>query len=246
MPKPTIIPLVRSIPLSPLPDYPEEEMASGSRACNGWFAHGGHGHSGFSVGLWEAEPNESNWIDYPFHDVMLVLEGELGIETAQGRVMAGAGEALFVPKGLRCRYIQPAYVKKVVVAFDNPAEPLIGRDTGVIKIDPAAALAPSAPPDPSMLLSPVPVQHAHDIFTDATGQFNVGLWDTTGYHRRLIDFPRHEVMHLLEGSVTMDDGQGNVQTFTAGDTFFVPMGTPNAWKSEGYLKKVFVIFQSRA
>lgn len=245
MPKPSIVPLLRSTPLSPLPDYPEEEMASGSPSSNGWFAHGGHGEAGLSVGLWEAEPNESNWIDYPFHDFMLVLEGELGIETADGRTMARAGEALFVPKGLRCRYIQPTYVKKIVAVFDNPDEPLVRRDAGVIRIDPSAALAPSTPPPVSMLLSPVPVQHTHDIFTDPTGQFNVGLWDTSGYHRKMIDFPRHEVMHLLEGSVTMDDGQGNVQTFRAGDTFYVPMGTPNAWKSEGYLKKIFVIFQPR-
>ena len=96
-----------------------------------------------------------------------------------------------------------------------------------------------------MLLSPVPTQHTYDYFTAATGQFNVGVWDTTGYTRKLIDFPRHELMHLIEGEVTMDDGAGTVQRFKAGDTFFVPMGTPNSWKSEGYLRKIFVIFQSK-
>jgi uncharacterized cupin superfamily protein len=97
-----------------------------------------------------------------------------------------------------------------------------------------------------MLLSPVPVQHTHDLFTDATGQLNIGIWDTTGYHRKLINFPRHELMCLLEGSVEFCDETGTVQRFTAGDTFFVPMGTPNSWKSEGYLKKIFVIFQPGA
>ena len=35
-------------------------------------------------------------------------------------------------------------------------------------------------------------------------------------------------------------------TFQAGDTFFVPLGTPNAWTSEGFLRKIFVIFQPKA
>ncbi len=96
-----------------------------------------------------------------------------------------------------------------------------------------------------MLHSPVPIQHAHEFFEDATGQFTVGIWQTTGYHRKLINFPRHELMHLLEGEVTMLDGEGGEQTFKAGDTFFVPMGTPNAWKSEGTLKKIYCIFQPK-
>ena len=113
-------------------------------------------------------------------------------------------------------------------------------------IDPAVTLAPSTPPAVAMLLSPVPTQHAHDYFSDATGQLNIGVWDTTGYHRKLIDFPRHELMCLLEGSVTFEDDKGVTQRFSAGDTFFVPLGTPNSWKSEGYLRKIFVIFQPKA
>ena len=48
MSKPSIIPLLPSIPLSPLPDYPAKEMASGSRSCNGWFALGNGGKNGLS------------------------------------------------------------------------------------------------------------------------------------------------------------------------------------------------------
>ena len=65
------------------------------------------------------------------------------------------------------------------------------------------------PPAAAMLQSAVPVQHAHEYFCDVTGQFSAGVWDTTGYHRKLIDFPRHELMHLLEGAVTFEDDQGH-------------------------------------
>lgn len=245
MTKPAIIPLLPSIPLSPLPDYPAEEMASGSRSSQAWFAMGDAG-PGLTVGLWAAEANETNWLDWPLHNFMLVLEGELAIVTDADVVIARAGESLFVPRGLRCRYAQPGGVKMAVVGYLNPAEPKPSSPLRAIKIDPNVTLAPSTPPLQSMLLSPVPTQHTHDCFTNSTGQFNIGVWDTTGYHRKLIDFPRHELMHLLEGSVTFTDHEGHERSFSAGDTFFVPLGTPNAWKSEGYLRKIFVIFQPAA
>ena len=97
-----------------------------------------------------------------------------------------------------------------------------------------------------MLLSPVPTQKDRNFFEDETGQFTVGVWETTGYHRKLINFTRHELMHLLEGSVTFTDDKGKPQTFKAGDTFFVPLGTPNAWKSEGTLRKIYCIFQPKS
>jgi uncharacterized cupin superfamily protein len=82
-------------------------------------------------------------------------------------------------------------------------------------------------------------------FEDLTGQWTVGVWDATPYERKVSPFPRHELMHLLEGSVTLTDGQGDAQTFTAGDTFFVPMGAPCGWKNAEYVRKIYCIFQPR-
>ena len=74
----------------------------------------------------------------------------------------------------------------------------------------------------------------------------MGVWDTTAYCRKLIPFPRHELMHILEGAVTLTDGDGNHQTFKAGDTFFVPLGAICDWRCEGYVRKIYCIFQPRA
>ena len=46
--------------------------------------------------------------------------------------------------------------------------------------------------------------------------------------------------------MTFTGDKGQSQAFKAGDTFFVPLGTPNSWKSEAYLRKIFVIFQPKA
>ena len=54
-------------------------------------------------------------------------------------------------------------------------------------------------------------------------------------------------MRSIQGarSVTLLDDEGKAQTFGAGDTFFVPLGNRNAWKCDGYLKKIYCIFQPK-
>ena len=241
MPKPAIISFKANAEMEQWLDFPESEIASGSRAQRGhaWFEDK---TIGLSAGIWEAEANISHWMNYPVTEFMLVLEGEVVIVEETGETRIGSGESFIIPKGLRCRWTQPGKVKKFFVILEDSA----GAGPGplkVIKVDPKVKLQPSTPPSADILHSPVPKQHAHEYFEDATGKFTVGIWDTTGYHRKLLDFNRFELMHLLEGAVTFADDKGKSQTFKAGDTFFVPLGTPNSWKSEGYLRKIYCIFQ---
>ena len=245
MAKPQIIPFDPSSPLLPWEDFPEGEILSGTRKQGGLMLFEDKAR-GLSAGIWEQGANESRWMDYPVNEFMTVLEGEVVIVEENRTVSITAGESFIIPKGLRCRWTQPGHVKKFFVIFDDASGLKNEGPLRTIKIDPAVTLEPSTPPAAAMLLSPVPEQHTHDYFTDATGQLNIGVWDTTGYHRKLIDFPRHELMCLLEGSVEFEDDRGVKQRFRAGDTFFVPLGTPNSWKSEGYLRKIFVIFQPSA
>jgi uncharacterized cupin superfamily protein len=242
MTKPRILPFDRNTPLEAWPDFPDGEIVSGTRQQNGRILFEDKPR-GLSAGVWEQGANESRWIDYPVNEFMTVLEGEVVIVEEDRSVSITAGESFIIPKGLRCRWTQPGHVKKFFVIFEDHSGLKNQGKLRTIKIDPKVALQPSTPPAPEMLLSAVPQQHTHDCFRDATGQLNIGVWDTTGYHRKRIDFPRHELMCLLEGSVEFEDDEGSKQRFGAGDTFFVPLGTPNSWKSEGYLRKIFVIFQ---
>lgn len=244
MPKSAIISFNANAEMEQWPDFPESEIASGSRAQRGhaWFEDKA---IGLSAGIWEQEANISHWMNYPVTEFMLVLEGEVVIVEETGETRIGSGESFIIPKGLRCRWTQPGRVKKFFVIFEDSSGAVSQGPQKVIKLDPKIKLQPSTPPSADILHSPVPTQHAHEFFEDATGQFTVGIWDTTGYHRKLLDFNRYELMHLLEGSVTFTDDKGKSQTFKAGDTFFVPLGTPNSWKSEGYLRKIYCIFQPR-
>ncbi len=241
MPSPAIIRLDANAKLEQWPDYPESEVSSGDRSSHGhrWFEDKA---LGLSVDIWEAEANLGRWLKWPVHEFMVVLEGEVVMIEVDRETVIKAGESFFIPKGRRCIWNQASYFKKIMMLWDDPA----GDHTQpIFKIDPKVKLQPSTPPSADILHSPVPTQNTHEYFENKTGEFTVGVWETTGYHRKLINFPRHELMHLLEGSVTFTDDAGQSQTFKAGDTFFVPLGTPNAWKSEGTLRKIYCIFQPR-
>ena len=244
MPKPSIIAFDRHAGLEPWPDYPETEIAAGDRGSRGRFWINDD-RLGLSAGIWESEANLGRWINWPVDEFVIVLEGEVVMVEADREAVFGPGDSFIIPRGCRCIWNQCAYFKKFMMMFNGPALAAPSGTPHIIAINPTVTLAASEPPSPTMLLSPIPSQHTHDYFSDATGQFNIGVWDTTGYHRKLSDFPRHELMHLIEGSVTFEDDHGRSQTFNAGDTFFVPMGTPNSWKSEGTLRKIFVIFQPK-
>jgi uncharacterized cupin superfamily protein len=199
-----------------------------------------------SVGVWEAEANLGRWMNWPVHEFMVILEDEVVMVEEDRETVIGPGESFFIPKGRRCIWNQSGYAKKFMVIFDDRSGIAADGSQPIFKVDEAVKLDPSTPPDAAMLLSSVPSQRTHEYFADVTGQLTVGVWDTTAYHRKLINFPRHELMHLLEGSVTLTDDQGRAQTFNAGDTFFVPLGNRNSWQCSGYLRKIYCIFQPKA
>ena len=242
MPKPAIVLFDAKAKTLPLPDFTEADVEEGTRAQRGlkWLDDE---TTGLVAGIWEAGASISPWINYPVDEFMMPLEGEIIVVEDGKETRAGPGASLVIPKGTRCRYRQDGHVRKFYTYLGDPGGVAAPSGRTTMKIDPKVELQPSTPPSADILHSPVPTQNAHEFFEDATAQFTVGVWDTTGYHRKLINFPRHELMHLLEGSVTFTDDRGATQTFHAGDTFFVPPGTPNSWKSEGYLRKIYCIFQ---
>ena len=107
MPKPAIISFNANAKMEQWPDFPESEIASGSRAQRGhaWFEDKA---LGLSAGIWEAEANISHWMNYPVTEFMLVLEGEVVIveETRETRI--GSGESFIIPKACAAAGRKPA------------------------------------------------------------------------------------------------------------------------------------------
>ncbi|MDF1749555.1 MAG: cupin domain-containing protein [Alphaproteobacteria bacterium] len=114
-----------------------------------------------------------------------------------------------------------------------------GHDGAGLVINPAQSLAPCAGPGADILIGPAPEQTAAELYEDATGQFSVGLWQSTPYSRKPVRYERYELMHLLSGSVTLTETGQSPQTFTAGETFLVPMGAEVDWVSTEDVRKIY-------
>ncbi len=217
-----------------LPPMPAGDIASGSADQTGVQMLES---PGLSIGFWGCSPWVATPGPYPWDEFMILLEGSVTIRLPDGRAETiREGEAFFIPKGLDCQWDQPDPVRKIYVIFEAGA-PATAPDLP-LRVDIGMALTPSPGPAAAVLTSPAPDQMAAEVYADASGQFAVGVWATTPYMRKPISYPRHEVMHLLEGSVTLTvDGVSRV--WTAGETFLVPLGCVVDWHSTVPVKKIY-------
>ncbi len=214
-----------------------------------------HGHTYFndstgtlSAGVWTCTPFTAKLTPYAVNEFMYVLEGSVTIIDADGHEETiRAGESFVVPKGMPSIWKQTQNIRKFYVIFDDPSgqSPENPSRLSVRRLDPATTMTPAREQDESRYIGAVPEQHLYPVFTDMTGQMTVGIWDTTEMHTKPLPFARNELMHLLEGNVTITNGDGMARTFSAGDTFLVPQGMTYQWDSEGYVKKIFCIFQAQ-
>lgn len=210
---------------------------------------------GLSAGVWDCTPCIGKMEPYPVTEFMLVLEGRVTIiDTTGNKTVISAGESFILPKGLVCQWHQPDDMRKYFVILDDPKIPAEPADKlRVIKLDHHVVPTTVTPsPGSDILIGAVPRQRGEDVFVDISGQLSIGIWDTTPYHRIVVPFPRYELMHFLEGSVSMaTEASGKAeagkpaqrQLFQAGETMFITQGTTADFKVESdYLRKIYVIF----
>jgi len=221
-----------------------EALESGTPVQRGLMVHEDK-NLGLSVGVWDCTPMVTKREPYGVHEFMLLLDGEVTIVDAAGHEETiFAGQPFVLPKGFDCQWKQSRYLRKFFVIFDDPAgaAPKDPRSLSVVRPQ------PYGPPeglaamqlDPADFTSAVPRQRQHLAYQDPTGQMLAGTWDATAYERPVSPFNRHELMHILEGEVTITGDTD--RTFHAGDTFFIPKGTPVGWRSRTYVRKFFCIF----
>ena len=201
--------------------------------------------TGLMVGVWQCSPMTGAMGPWLTNEVMVLLEGQVVIDHADGsQLAASAGEAFFIPKGTVCSWRQEGDLRKFFVIHSD-ASGLAAPDADALKarkIDFAAALAPSEGPPAALLETAMPECREAVMFTDLTGQLTAGIWSATPYRREAVASPRHELMHILDGEVTLFDGAGREETFTAGDTLFVPRGAVAGWSSAVPVRKMFCAF----
>ncbi|WP_439542791.1 cupin domain-containing protein [Hyphomicrobium sp.] len=227
---------------------PGDELVAGTGQQHGrlWLDDA---DTGLMVGVWHCTPMTGRMDAWSTNEVMVLLDGAVTIDHADGSsITVSKGEAFFIPKGTLCSWRQEVDLKKFFVIHSDSSG-LSAADPTALKarkIDFGAALTPSEGPPASLLVGPAPVCHESVAFTDLTGQLWAGIWSATPYTRQPVVSARHELMHVVDGEMTLSDGHGRAETFVAGDTCFVPNGATAGWSSTVPVRKLFASFTPKA
>jgi hypothetical protein len=113
----------------------------------------------------------------------------------------------------------------------------------IIDFSNAPAEASISRPSPERVLEGSPQHSAKNFFSDASGQFFAGVWESTP-GRWLVRYSENEFCHITRGKVLIEDGAGRSWTFKAGDSFVVPAGFAGSWTVLEPLSKLYAIFEA--
>ena len=90
--------------------------------------------------------------------------------------------------------------------------------------------------------SELPQQHIHVYYENEDLGLSVGVWDTTSMQEAFGPYPGDEFMWILEGQVSMVDGNGKETLVKQGETFCVRNAIPISWKQVGFLRKFYMTY----
>ncbi|MCY1273322.1 hypothetical protein D9M70_219290 [compost metagenome] len=194
------------------------------------------GDDGISAGVVQAS-GDVVVEDYPHIEMLVVHSGQVRLQDEQQTLELSVGDSVVIGRGTALRVQAQAGSLWAFCALSQGEE----RKPGLTSLEPRAALNPSQGPDAQILISPAPQCRSHNAFSDGTSNLQVGVWDSTPYVRRARPHKMHELMHLIEGSVTLQLADGVELKVNTGDTVFVAQGTPCAWESDVYVRKLYVV-----
>ncbi|WDU64192.1 cupin domain-containing protein [Pseudomonas poae] len=176
--------------------------------------------------------------DFPYSETLVVHAGHVVLSSAEQTLQLGVGASAVIGRGTRLTVQASAGSQWAFCSVDQADAPVC---PGLTLLDPRTLLNPSAAPEPQILIGPAPQCRAFNLFDDAVTELRIGIWDSTPYARHGRPHKLHELMHLLEGSVTLQDNEGDAVTVNPGDTVFVAKGAPCAWTSTVYVRKVYAV-----
>jgi len=172
--------------------------------------------------------------------MLIVAEGEARI-TAGGQTHTLAKGESLVLSGPQAFDWAADGARIVTMRYTGGAS----EPAGITAIDPTTERQPSGAPLAELLIGPTPQCHNHTQFLSADGEFMVGVWDSSPYHRRAMAYRHFELMYLLAGSVTFIDEEGNEGTFREGDLFLVEQNAQCSWESREDVTKIFAIYRPK-
>ena len=107
--------------------------------------------------------------------------------------------------------------------------------------DPAIGMVPSTMVDPGDFTTDDRTELISHHFTTQDERIMTGVWECAPCKEEIAAYPVHEMMTVLDGSVTVTDAGGHAETYVRGDTFFIPKDTPCTWEITKKLRKFYMI-----
>jgi uncharacterized cupin superfamily protein len=107
--------------------------------------------------------------------------------------------------------------------------------------NPAEGMQPSSFTSPGSFTTSDTNEVNHFYYKTDDDSILTGVWESAPCKEEIAAYPVHELMTVISGSVTLTDTDGKSETFTAGDTFFIPKGTPLTWEITETLRKFYLI-----
>ncbi len=107
--------------------------------------------------------------------------------------------------------------------------------------DPATGMQPSDFTPPETFTSDDHRELNHTVFATADESILSGVWESAPCKEEIESYPVHEMMTVISGSVTLTNADGQSETFTSGDVFFIPKGTKCIWHITETLRKFYMI-----
>jgi uncharacterized cupin superfamily protein len=98
---------------------------------------------------------------------------------------------------------------------------------------------------PSDVLAGNPTTRVQNYFTDTTGQFFAGIWESS-VGKWPVRYSENEFCTILEGKAVLTDANGKAETFVKGDSFVIPSGFAGTWETVEPVKKLYTIFEAKA
>ena len=95
------------------------------------------------------------------------------------------------------------------------------------------------------LLAGNPEQTTRNYFSDSSGRFFAGIWESTPGRWR-VRYTENEFCHLTRGRIRIADESGRQWSFKAGDSFVVPAGFAGTWEVIEPAAKLYVIYEPAA
>ena len=100
-------------------------------------------------------------------------------------------------------------------------------------------------PPADRLIDGHPEQVARNYFSDSTGRFFAGVWESTPGRWR-VRYTENEFCHITRGRIRIADASGQQWTFKAGDSFVIPAGFAGTWETLEPTAKLYVIYEPAA